>query len=101
MTSTTFPPRSAVGQGLRVRRVLVAGRFKRFLLFVVMSVLAVIMLYPLYYMVDTSLRTNGQYQSGTGHSLEAWRELFDALPVARELANSAMIAISALVLIIA
>ena len=76
-------------------------RAKRALLFAIMAALALVMLYPLYYMVDTSLRTSAQYQAGSGHSLNSWRALFPALPVRRELLNSTLITGAALVIIVA
>ncbi|MTD58533.1 carbohydrate ABC transporter permease [Amycolatopsis pithecellobii] len=90
--ATTLLPRAAA---------LTARRFKRGLLFLVMLLLGVIMLYPLYYMVDSSLRTSAQYQSGSGHSLASWHALFEALPVGQEMANSALITIAALAIIVA
>lgn len=76
-------------------------RLRRAALFLIMVVLGVIMLYPLYYMVDSSLRTSTQYQAGSGHSLGSWRALFDALPVGRELLNSTLITMAALTIIVA
>jgi len=78
-----------------------ARRIKRGLLFAIMSLLALIMLYPLYYMVDASLRTSTQFQAGSGHSLGSWQTLFTALPVVRELLNSTLITVAALVIIVA
>ena len=50
------------------------------------------MLYPFYYMITTSLHSSDQYQLGSGgYSLASWHNLFDVLPVWRELLNSTLV----------
>lgn len=66
-----------------------------------MSLIAVVMLYPIYFMVDTSLKSSQQYQGGSGHSLQSWRHLFRSVPIGRELLNSALVCAAALAIILA
>jgi ABC-type glycerol-3-phosphate transport system permease component len=53
------------------------------LLFVLMAAIAVVMLYPFWFMVNTSLESNDVFLHGGPHSLASWRILFDSLPVGR------------------
>jgi ABC-type glycerol-3-phosphate transport system permease component len=76
-------------------------RLRRAALFVALVMIAVVMLYPLVFMVQTSLRSTSQYQSGVGYSLESWAQLFHDLPIARQLANSTLVCLGALAVILA
>jgi ABC-type glycerol-3-phosphate transport system permease component len=73
----------------------------RVLRFLLMAAGAVVMFYPFLFMIDTSLKSQSQYLSGSGHSLVSWGELFSALPVGQDLANSTLVCALSLVLIIA
>lgn len=73
----------------------------RAVLLLSMSLVAVVMLYPIYFMVDTSLKSSQQYQGSSGHSLQSWRHLFRSVPIGRELLNSALVCAAALAIILA
>ena len=75
-------------------------RLTRPLTYVVLAAITAVMLYPFYYMIVTSLRSNDQYQLGGGFSLESWRHLFDVLPVWRQLANSTIVSLGGIVVIL-
>jgi multiple sugar transport system permease protein/raffinose/stachyose/melibiose transport system permease protein len=79
-------------------------RFRRrgvlLLIYVALAVTTVVMLYPFWYMAQASLRSLTQYQLGSGYSLASWRQLFDTLPVGRQLLNSTLITTSSIVLIL-
>jgi ABC-type glycerol-3-phosphate transport system permease component len=77
-----------------------AARPGRLLLFALMVLVAVAMLYPIYYMIRTSLRSEEQYQQGTGASLDSWRTLFEQLPVLTQMRNSAIVCAGALLIIL-
>ena len=67
-------------------------RLSRPLLYVVLAGITVVMLYPFYYMITTSLHSSDQYQLGSGgYSLSSWRNLFNVLPVWRQLLNSTIV----------
>jgi ABC-type glycerol-3-phosphate transport system permease component len=81
--------------GSRARRRTVNG--SRFAL---MVVVAVVMLYPFVYMLNSSFRTQAQFEQGAGHSTASWHDFFAALPVARELMNSTIICAMAIGIIL-
>ena len=54
-------------------------------LFAIMCVIAVVMLYPFFYMLDNAFRNQSQFARQSGHSPVSWGQLFTELPVWREL----------------
>ena len=63
-------------------------RLSRPLVYLILAGITVVMLYPFYYMITTSLHSSDQYQLGSGsYSLASWRNLFNVLPVWRQLLN--------------
>ena len=87
--------RRPVATGARARR-----RATRIALFAVMIGVAVVMLYPFYYMLDNAFRTAAQFDQQSGHSASSWARLFNDLPVARELLNSTLICFVAILIIL-
>jgi multiple sugar transport system permease protein/raffinose/stachyose/melibiose transport system permease protein len=73
---------------------------KRAALFGGMVVIAIVMLYPFWFMLNTSFKSQTQYERGSGHSLEGWRTLFDALPVFKQLGNSLLVCALAIGIIV-
>ena len=57
--------------------------------FLLMAVVAVVMLYPFYYLLDNAFRTQKQFDQQSGHSLSSWTQLFRELPVGQETAELA------------
>ena len=45
-------------------------------LFALMVVIAVVMLYPFYYMLNNAFRTQTQFDQQSGHSAVSWQQLF-------------------------
>ncbi len=70
-------------------------------IYLVLALATVVMLYPFYYMGFNGFRSLDQYYAGHGFSLASWRNLFNSLPVGRQLLNSAIITLSAIALILA
>lgn len=70
------------------------------LLVVLMCLVTVVMLYPFAFMVDNSLKTQAQFDSGSGHSLSSWAKLTRVIPVWRELLNSTIVAVLAIAVIL-
>jgi ABC-type glycerol-3-phosphate transport system permease component len=91
---SAVPVREQVGVATRRRR---AARIATYL---VLCVIAVVMLYPFWSMAIASFRSLNQFQLGHGFSLTSWHELFRTLPVGRELANSTLITLSAILIIL-
>jgi ABC-type glycerol-3-phosphate transport system permease component len=75
-------------------------RFSRPLMYSVLAGISVVMLYPFYYMITTSLHSSEQYQLGGGFSLASWRNLFDVLPVWRQLLNSTIVSLGGIAVIL-
>ncbi|MEI8058010.1 MAG: carbohydrate ABC transporter permease [Actinomycetes bacterium] len=70
------------------------------LIFLSMVLIAIVMLYPFYFMVDTSLQSNDQFLHGGGHSLDSWSSLNSALPWGRQMVNSGIVCAFAIVVIL-
>ena len=75
-------------------------RLSRPLMYSVLAGITVVMLYPFYYMITTSLHSSEQYQLGGGFSLASWRNLFDVLPVWRQLLNSTIVSLGGIAVIL-
>ena len=70
-------------------------------MYALLLLITVVMLYPFYYMGMNSFRSLDQYYAGHGFSLSSWRNLFDTLPIGRQLLNSTIITLSAIAIILA
>lgn len=75
-------------------------RLSRGVVFAILTVVAVVMLYPFYFMIETSFRSYGQYLTKSGYSLDSWAGLFDVLPVAQQLLNSTLVTVAAVLIIL-
>ena len=76
-------------------------RFSRPLVYLVLAGITIVMLYPFYYMISTSLQSSEQYQlGGGGVSLTSWHNLFNALPVWRQLLNSTIVSLGGIAVIL-
>ena len=61
-----------------------------------MAGVAVVMLYPFFYMIDNSFKTQAQYEGAkSGFSLASWHLLFNSEPILRELLNSLIVSAGA------
>jgi ABC-type glycerol-3-phosphate transport system permease component len=88
---------TAPAQPLHRRRRFTPGRAA---LVVGMVGIAVIMLYPFWVMIFTSLKTEQQYLTGSGFSLDSWRALSSAMPVARQILNSTIVCFASISIIL-
>lgn len=70
------------------------------LAFVALCLLAIIMLYPFFYMAETSLRSLSQFEVGVGFSLKSWVTAFRSLPIPQEMINSTIVSLGSISLII-
>lgn len=69
-------------------------------LFALMVAVAVVMLYPFWYMLDNAFRSGAEFDKQNGHSLAGWRALFANLPVAGQMVNSALVCAAAIAIIL-
>jgi ABC-type glycerol-3-phosphate transport system permease component len=76
-------------------------QLSRPLVYLILAAITVVMLYPFYYMISTSLQSSEQYQLGRGGvSLTSWHNLFNVLPVWRQLLNSTIVALGGIAVIL-
>ena len=73
---------------------------KEVTIFLTMSLLAVIMIYPFIFMINTAFKSNQQFLGAPGRSIASWRKLFTAMPVGRQLLNSSIVCVGAIFLIL-
>lgn len=66
-----------------------------------MTLIAVVMIYPFFFMINTSFKSNTQFLGSPGHSWLSWHKLFDALPVGRQLLNSTIVCAGSITIILA
>ncbi len=101
MNVTMTVPRGArAGSDVAPRKGQRRGRGRRVALFLAMVVVAVVMLYPFWFMINTSLKTQDQYVSGSGHSLTSWSKLTSVLPVGSQLTNSMIVCVLSIAIIV-
>jgi ABC-type glycerol-3-phosphate transport system permease component len=100
VASATTAGRSP-GTAHRSRSAAARRRLRTGALFTLMTAIALVMLYPFYYMLNNAFRTQPQFEQQGGHSAVSWRQLFSELPVGRELVNSTIICVTAILIILA
>ena len=66
-----------------------------------MTLIAVVMLYPFWYLLNNAFRNQTQFSEQRGHSAVSWHQLFSELPVGRELLNSTLICLLSILIILA
>jgi multiple sugar transport system permease protein/raffinose/stachyose/melibiose transport system permease protein len=72
----------------------------RWMLFVIMMIVAVIMLYPFWVMIYTSLKSEAQFLAGSGFSWISWSRLTSVIPVGQEVLSSTIVCASSILLIL-
>lgn len=75
-------------------------RIRRGSVFTAMVLLAVVMLYPFYFMITTSFKSENQFLNGGGFSFSSWGALGGTLPWAHELLNSTIVCACAITIIV-
>src|SRR2546425_7144738 len=75
-------------------------RLNTSVLFALMVVVAIVMLYPFYFMLNNGSGTQTQFEQQTGPSAASWTTLFRELPVLRQLFNSTLICAVAIAIIL-
>ena len=70
------------------------------LLFALMCAVAVVMLYPFWFMIDTAFKSQDAFLHHGPHSLASWRKLGASLPWARQMLNSTIVCAAAIAIIL-
>ena len=65
-----------------------------------MMVVAVVMLYPFWVMIITSLKSEAQFLSGGGFSWLSWSGLTSVIPIGQELLSSTIVCSSSILIIL-
>ncbi len=97
ITPPDAPEDQAPARGVRRRRL----RVGRWVLFLVMVLIAVIMLYPFWVMIGTSLKSEAQFLSGGGFSWLSWKNLTATIPVGQEVLSSTIVCTASILIILA
>ena len=91
---TDSQPRVEVDPPKKPRRV------GRWILFAAMIVVAVIMLYPFWVMIITSLRSEAQFLAGSGFSWISWSSLTSVIPIGQEVLSSTIVCSASILIIL-
>jgi len=75
-------------------------RSGRWVLFAAMVVVAVVMLYPFWVMIITSLKSESQFLSGGGFSWLSWSSLTKFIPIGQEVLSSTIVCSSSILIIL-
>ena len=82
-------------QSARLRR-----RIAAIVILTLMIIVAIVMLYPFWYLIDNSFRNQSQFDQQRGHSTAGWAQLFQNLPVVHELVSSTIVCAAAILIIL-
>jgi ABC-type glycerol-3-phosphate transport system permease component len=72
----------------------------RWVLFIVMVLIALVMLYPFWVMIATSLQSAAQFLAGGGFSWLSWSTLTSVIPVGQEVLSSTIVCSASIALIL-
>jgi ABC-type glycerol-3-phosphate transport system permease component len=75
-------------------------RIAAIVILTLMIIVAIVMLYPFWYMIDNAFRNQSQFDQQRGHSTAGWSQLFQNLPVVHELVSSTIVCAAAIVIIL-
>jgi ABC-type glycerol-3-phosphate transport system permease component len=75
-------------------------RTGRWILFAAMVVVAIVMLYPFWVMIVTSLKSEAQFLSGGGFSWLSWSNLTKVIPIGQEVLSSTIVCSSSILIIL-
>lgn len=75
-------------------------RIGRWVLFAAMIVVAIVMLYPFWVMIITSLQSENQFLSGGGFSWLSWSSLTSVIPIGQEVLSSTIVCSASIFIIL-
>jgi multiple sugar transport system permease protein/raffinose/stachyose/melibiose transport system permease protein len=101
MTALATPPeQSRESRDAVARTRLTRRRVGRWTLFAAMVGVAVVMLYPFWVMIFTSLKSEAQFLSGGGFSWLSWSSLTATIPVGQEVLSSTIVCSASILVIL-
>ncbi len=100
MTTASTPPKEPEDPRPSMGPVQRPRKLGRWMLFVVMMIVAVIMLYPFWVMIYTSLKSEAQFLAGSGFSWISWSSLTSVIPIGQEVLSSTIVCAASILLIL-
>ena len=76
------------------------SKIGRWVLFFAMMVIAVVMLYPFWAMIVTSLKSEAQFLAGNGFSWLSWKGLSATIPIGQEVLSSTIVCSASILIIL-
>ena len=99
MTTLVTPPTESEGTG-EPRAMKKPRKVGRWILFGAMVIVAIVMLYPFWVMVITSLKSESQFLSGGGFSWLSWSSLTSVIPIGQEVLSSTILCSASIFIIL-
>ena len=99
MTTLVTPPTESEGTG-EPRAMKKPRKVGRWILFGAMVIVAIVMLYPFWVMVITSLKSESQFLSGGGFSWLSWTSLTSVIPIGQEVLSSTILCSASIFIIL-
>jgi multiple sugar transport system permease protein/raffinose/stachyose/melibiose transport system permease protein len=99
MTTLLTPPTES-DERIEAALVKKPRRTGRWILFGAMIVVAVVMLYPFWVMIITSLQSENQFLSGGGFSWLSWSSLTSVIPIGQEVLSSTIVCSASIFIIL-
>jgi len=100
MTTLLTPPTKSEQPSPSLGPVKKPKKVGRWILFAVMMIIAVIMLYPFWVMIITSLKSEAQFLAGTGFSWLSWSSLTSVIPIGQEVLSSTIVCSASILVIL-
>jgi ABC-type glycerol-3-phosphate transport system permease component len=100
MTTLMTPPAQSEGRSEPGPIKRPPRKVGRWILFGAMIVVAVIMLYPFWVMIVTSLKSESQFLSGGGFSWLSWTSLTSVIPIGQEVLSSTIVCSASILIIL-
>ena len=91
MTTLATPPNESEQRDHSPAVIRAPRKVGRWVLFAAMMIVAVIMLYPFWVMIVTSLKSESQFLSGGGFSWLSWTSLTSVIPIGQEVLSSTIV----------
>lgn len=100
MTTLVTPPTESEQPSRSLGPVKKPKKAGRWILFAVMMIVAVIMLYPFWVMIITSLKSEAQFLAGSGFSWLSWSSLTSVIPIGQEVLSSTIVCSASILVIL-
>jgi multiple sugar transport system permease protein len=100
MTTLATPPTESPKRDEAPAVIRPPRKVGRWVLFAAMMVVAVIMLYPFWVMIVTSLKSESQFLSGGGFSWLSWTQLTSVIPIGQEVLSSTIVCSASIFIIL-